>query len=99
MSKKKTKKKINKKEPNKESGIVEVMVGCLIFGTSDFNGGNIFEKIVVLMGLVIFMVGIFNLLPNYRKENKKGMIVFLSIMGILAIAVFCGLLFKLFGLF
>ena len=97
---KKATKKVAKKEIQKnniDDGLIEIVIGCLFFSISDFNDGNILEKIIVLFGFVILMVGICRLLPKYKAENKKGMIVLLSLMGLVAIITFIGLLLRLFG--
>lgn len=97
---KKATKKVVKKENQKnniDDGLVEIILGCLFFSISDFNDGNILEKIIVLLGFVILMVGICRLLPKYKAENKKAMIILLSLMGIVATITCIGLLLRLFG--
>lgn len=90
-----TKKKKNEKY--KDDGTLDIVFGCLLFTLCDFNDGNILEKIVVLGGFVILMLGICRLLPKYKKENKKLMVVLLCLLGIVAIISFVGLLLRLFG--
>lgn len=91
MAKDKTKNKA-------DDGVLEIILGCLLFSISDFNEGNIFEKIIVLAGFLILMVGICRLLPKYKKENKKVMVILLCLLALIAIISFGGLLLRLFGL-
>ena len=90
----KVKKKNNK---YKDDGTLDIVLGCLLFTICDFNDGNILEKIVVLGGFLILMVGIVKLLPKYKKEDKKLMVVLLGLLGLIAIISFVGLLLRLFG--
>lgn len=91
--------KAKKKNDNvKDTGVLEIVIGCLLFSVGDFNGGNILEKILVLGGFLILMVGICRLLPKYKKENKRLMVALLGLLGLVAIISFVGLLLKLIGL-
>ena len=89
----------SKKNDNvKDTGVLEIVIGCLLFSVGDFNGGNILEKLLVLGGFLILMVGICRLLPKYKKENKRLMVALLGLLGLVAIISFGGLLLKLIGL-
>lgn len=44
------------------------------------------------------MVGISKLLPKYKKENKKVMVILLGLLGAIAVISFIGLLLRLFGI-
>lgn len=90
-------KKIKKNTKNTEDGVIEIILGCLFFSISDFNEGNILEKIIVLLGFVILMVGICRLFPKYKAEKNKVMMVLLVLMGVVAIITLVGLLLRLFG--
>lgn len=83
---------------NTDDGVLEIVLGCLLFSISDFNDGNILEKIIVLAGFLILMIGICRLLPKYKKENKKVMVILLCLLALIAIISFGGLLLRLFGL-
>ncbi len=99
MSKvKNTKKtKVTKKEQNIDESVAEILIGSMLVGTSDFNGGMLLEKFVVLFGFVILLVGIIRALPKYKEQNKKGMIIILSIVGVVVIVTLIGLVLRLFG--
>lgn len=90
--------KTKKNDNVKDTGVLEIVIGCLLFSVGDFNGGNILEKILVLGGFLILMVGICRLLPKYKKENKRLMVALLGLLGLVAIISFGGLLLKLIGL-
>ena len=87
-----------KKTNNTDDGILEIVIGCLFFSIGEFNEGNIIEKLIVLGGFLILMVGISKLLPKYKKENKKVMVILLGLLGVIAIFSFIGLLLRLFGI-
>lgn len=87
-----------KKNNNTDDGILEIVIGCLFFSIGEFNEGNIIEKLIVLGGFLILMVGISKLLPKYKKENKKVMVILLGLLGAIAIISFIGLLLRLFGI-
>ena len=90
--------KTKKNDNVKDTGVLEIVIGCLLFSVGDFNGGNILEKILVLGGFLILIVGICRLLPKYKKENKRLMVALLGLLGLVAIISFGGLLLKLIGL-
>ena len=87
-----------KKTNNTDDGILEIVIGCLFFSIGEFNEGNIIEKLIVLGGFLMLMVGISKLLPKYKKENKKVMVILLGLLGAIAIISFIGLLLRLFGI-
>ena len=87
-----------RKTNNTDDGILEIVIGCLFFSIGEFNEGNIIEKLLVLGGFLILMVGISKLLPKYKKENKKVMVILLGLLGAIAIISFIGLLLRLFGI-
>lgn len=87
-----------KKTNNTDDGILEIVIGCLFFSIGEFNEGNIIEKLIVLGGFLILMVGISKLLPKYKKENKKVMVILLGLLGAIAVISFIGLLLRLFGI-
>lgn len=96
---KKVKKSKKVKEiKNNDDGVLEIVLGCLLFSISDFNEGGLFEKIVVLGGFLILMIGICRLLPKYKEQKKTVMFVLLGLMGIIALISFGGLLLRLFGI-
>ena len=89
--------KVTKKEQNIDESVAEILIGTMLVSTSDFNGGILLEKLVVLFGFVILLVGIIRALPKYREQNKKGMLILLSTVGIVVIFTMIGLVLKLFG--
>jgi hypothetical protein len=91
--------KVSKKEHNYDDATIEVVLGSFLFSASDFNGGNMVEKIVVLLGLVILLVGLVRLIIKYKNQNKILMLVLLSIFAIIASFTFIGLMLRLFSIF
>ena len=86
-----------KKEQNIDESVAEVLIGSMLVSTSNFNGGILLEKFVVLFGFIILLVGIIRALPKYGKQNKKGMVIILSVVGIVVIVTFIGLVLRLVG--
>lgn len=82
------------KEHKFDDNIVEIVLGSTLVGVNNFNGGSLLEKIFVLLGLVILIVGIFRTIKKYKDKNKKGMIIFLILMGLISTGVFLGLLYR-----
>lgn len=82
------------KEHKFDDNIVEIVLGSTLVGVNNFNGGSLLEKIFVLLGLVILIVGIFRTIKKYKDKNKKGMIIFLILMGLISAGVFLGLLYR-----
>ena len=78
-----------------DDNIVEIVLGSTLVSVNNFNSDLLLEKIFVLCGLVILIVGIFRTIRKYKGENKKGMIIFLILMGLISIGFFLGLLYRL----
>jgi hypothetical protein len=89
--------KKDEKDFNIDESLVEILVGSMLICTSDFNDGIWLEKFVVLFGFVTLLVGIFRALPKYKKQNKKGMVIILFIVGVVVIITLLGLVLRLFG--
>lgn len=83
------------KENKFDDNIAEMVLGGILITVNNFNGGSLLEKIFVLLGLLIFIVGIIRTIVKYKGKNKKGMIIFLALMGVLAVGTFLGLLYRL----
>lgn len=83
------------KEHKFDDNIVEIVLGSTLIGVNNFNDGILLEKVFVLLGLVILMVGIIRTIMKYKDKNKKGMIIFLILMGLISAVVFLGLLYRL----
>lgn len=77
-----------------DDNIVEIVLGSTLVGVNNFNGGSLLEKLFVLLGLVILIVGISRTIKKYKDQNKKGMIIFLIFMGLISSGVFLGLLYR-----
>ncbi len=82
-----------KKEKQLDDNILEIVLGSILISLNSFSSGMMIEKIFVLAGFVILIVGIIRSIIKYKE--KKGLFIFLIIMGIIAVAVFLGLLYKL----
>ncbi len=87
--------KDNIKESKFDDNIAEIVLGGTLAGAFNFNNGSSLEKIFVLLGLVILIVGIIRTIIKYKGKNKKGMIVFLVIMGLLSTITFFGLIYNM----
>lgn len=70
----------------------ELITGNTILLCNNFADGMVLEKILVILGLLISIVGIIRAFLGYKKKSKKGMCIFLGILGALYIAAFVGLL-------
>ena len=78
-----------------DDNIIEIIIGGLIIGIGKFNGSGLLDKIIFLLGMFLFIIGIFRTLMKYKGQNKKGMTIFLTMLGVLLSAAFIGLLFRL----
>jgi len=76
-------------------GIFDIVLGSIIMTGSNFTGGILLEKILVLLGLLIFTVGVIRTIINIKGKNKKGLSIFLGILGVISTAAFIGLLIRL----
>lgn len=85
-------KKTNKIDDN----IIEILLGSILIGLNNFNDGLFVEKIFTLLGFVILIFGIIRTILKYKDHNKKGMIIFLIIIGLIFIITFISLLCRLF---
>ncbi len=73
-------------------GTIGLITGNIVLLSNDFADGMAIEKILVILGLLISIVGIIRAFLGCKKKNKKGMCIFLGILGALYIAAFVGLL-------
>lgn len=80
------------KEKKISDGTAELITGNTFLLCNDFADGMVLEKILVILGLLISIVGIIRAFLDYKKKSKKGMCIFLGILGALYIAAFVGLL-------
>ena len=87
--------KDNTKEQKFDDNIAEIVLGGTLAGAFNFNNGSSLEKFFVLLGLVILIVGIIRTIIKYKGKNKKGMIVFLVLMGLLSTITFFGLIYNM----
>ncbi len=87
--------KDNTKEQKFDDNIAEIVLGGTLAGAFNFNNGSSLEKVFVLLGLVILIVGIIRTIIKYKGKNKKGMIVFLVLMGLLSTITFFGLIYNM----
>ena len=83
------------KKSNKfDDNIVEILLGTSLISFNNFNDGMLLEKIFVLLGFIILIVGIVRTTMKYKEQNKKGMMIFLIIMGLISVITFLGLLYR-----
>ncbi len=85
-----------KKENKLDDSILEIVLGSILISLNNFTDGMLIEKIFVLAGFVILLVGIVRSIIKYKDQKKKGILIFLIIMGIIAAIAFLGLLYRLF---
>lgn len=78
-----------------DNNIIEILIVGSILGISKFNGIGLLDKIIFLLGMFLFIIGVFRTLMKYKGQNKKGMMIFLTLLGILLSVAFIGLLFRL----
>lgn len=83
-----------KKEGKFDDNIVEILLGSLLIGLNNFNDGMLLEKVFVIFGFLILIVGIIRTIMKYRGQNKKAMTLFLIIMGIVSIVAFLSLFYR-----
>ena len=77
-----------------DDNIVEILLGTSLISFNNFNDGMLLEKIFVLLGFIILIVGIVRTTMKYKEQNKKGMMIFLIIMGLISVITFLGLLYR-----
>lgn len=85
---------ILKKSNKFDDNIVEILLGTSLISFNNFNDGMLLEKIFVLLGFIILIVGIVRTTMKYKEQNKKGMMIFLIIMGLISVITFLGLLYR-----
>lgn len=83
-----------KKSSRFNDNIVEILLGTLLISFNNFNDGMLLEKIFVLLGFIILIIGIVRTTMKYKEQNKKGMMIFLIIMGLISVVTFLGLLYR-----
>ena len=83
---KKTKKVVKKVEKNtKDDPTLTLVLGMLLVSINDFTEGGIIEKIIVICGFALMILGI---IPKDNiKKKKTGMIIALSLLGVVTIAL------------
>lgn len=81
------------KEKKVSDGTTELIIGNTLLLCNNFAEGMVLEKILVIVGLLISIVGIFRAFLSYKKKSKKGMCIFLGILGVLFVVAFVGLSF------
>lgn len=80
------------KEKKVSDGTVELTTGNIILLCNDFADGMVLEKILVILGLLLSIVGIVRAFLSCKKNSKKGMCIFLGILGALYVVACVGLL-------
>lgn len=83
-----------KKKQKFDDNLVEILCGSLIVCLNNFNSGTKLEKIFVLLGLVILIIGIVRTIMKCNDKDRKGMKIFLIISCLIAVAVLFGLLYR-----
>ena len=73
-----------------------LLLGVLLFSISNFNTGDMIEKITSLSGFLLGTIGAIWMAINYKKANKSDMFILSLLLGIGIAAMFCYFLIKLF---
>ena len=68
---------ILKKEKQLDDNILEIVLGSILISLNSFSSGMMIEKIFVLAGFIILIVGIIRSIIKYKE--KKGLFIFLII--------------------
>lgn len=100
--KKETKKEVKKVTKKKEVKKVEktktkidmtsfVTIGSLLVCTNSFGDGLLIEKIFVILGLVLMIVGLHYSIIEYKKKGNKTMQVICKILFLACILASVGL--------
>jgi membrane-associated HD superfamily phosphohydrolase len=92
--KKVTKKKTIKKEEKQTTKIdmtTFVTIGSLIVCTNSFSSDLLIEKIFVILGLVLMVVGLHYSIKEYKKKGNKTMRVICIILLIASLLAIGGL--------
>lgn len=85
---KKAKKVVKKVEKNtKDDPTLTLVLGMLLVSINDFTEGGIIEKIIVICGFGLMILGIIPMLKDNIKKKKTGMIIALSLLGVVTIAL------------
>jgi len=79
------------KEKKVSDGTIELITGNSLLLCNDFADGMVLEKILVIVGLLISIVGIVRAFLSCKKQSKKGMCIFLGILGALYVVAGIGL--------
>ena len=79
------------KEKKVSDGTIELITGNSLLLCNDFADGMVLEKILVVVGLLISIVGIVRAFLSCKKQSKKGMCIFLGILGALYVVACVGL--------
>lgn len=66
------------------------MLACL----NDFADGFWLEKIACLIGLVLMSVSSMLIIKEHKGKNKKGLVIFFSLLGLTSTVAFLGLLYR-----
>lgn len=77
-----------------DDSIIEILLGTSFISFYNFYDGMLLEKIFVLLGFILLIVGIVRTTIKYKEQNKKGMVIFLIIMGLISVITFLGLLYR-----
>ena len=73
-----------------------LMLGVFLFSISNFNTGDLIEKVTSLLGFLLGSIGAIWMAINYKKANKSTMFIFTLILGIGTAAMFGYYLIKFF---
>ena len=73
-----------------------VTIGSLIVCTNSFNSGMLIEKIFVILGLILMIIGLHYSIKEYKNKNNKTMQVICIILLIASLIAATGLTVMLF---
>ncbi len=73
-----------------------LVLWVFLFSISNFNTGDLIEKITSLLGFLLGSIGAIMLAFNYKESNKVAMFILTLLLGIGTAIMFCYFLIKLF---
>lgn len=65
-----------------------LVIGVFLYSISNFNTGDMIEKVTSLLGFLFGSIGAIWMAFNYKKANKTGLFIFTLLLGIGNTAMF-----------
>ena len=84
------------KDHKSNENIPESMLGfgSMLVAFNSFFDGFLLEKIAVLIGLFLIIVSSILIIRENKSKNKKGLIIFFTLIGLISTGIFLGLLYR-----